>query len=624
MRFRRRVQDVPGASAMGGRPVRVRRHADDAVAATAQTDAEGWIDVRADGHPGPFYAEVDGPGGSGRATSARVAGMVGGFSLLEIPDALRALGDGVVTKAGTLTATVGVGAVTVSPHLALVRGYPCRLYSPRSFEVAPGTRTDRVVWRVWTSGGEVGRAELAYLEGASPTQTADLWEEPLVEVAVAGSAVSAAVVARGIPTHRKTETAIARSSAQASPASGTAEAVAAFDTTLTLPDAAVYDVLASFGGVASGEIDVAVRVAGDTGTYRVGSAAESLFTARNAHSRSGANGIQGPASVPVQVMVKQSASYVAEHTEVVSEPTEVEVTSFEHVRSIATGAGSAPHGVALATDEASVYVTDTAADQVRQYTVAGSLVRTFGGPGSTNGKLSVPRGIDVRGSNLHVADTSNDRIQAFSLTGVYQTKYGSPGSANGRFSSPYDTAFDGTHDYVADFDNNRIQKFKGASFVSQWPTHDNPTAIAFDPASGLLVVGYGDGWIQLYNSFGGYGAYMADIGGTVGGVAVGADGSFWVTDTINNRMRVYSSAGILLATHGTFGSGAGNFDDPRGVAVAANGEVFVADFGNNRIAVWANVTRTETVPAETEVTVPATSNPRLFGGVLLVQATPRA
>ena len=66
--------------------------------------------------------------------------------------------------------------------------------------------------------------------------------------------------------------------------------------------------------------------------------------------------------------------------------------------------------------------------------------------------------------------------------------------------------------------------------------------------------------------------------------AFDSSGNLWVTDAHNNRIEKFSSAGLLLAAYGSYGSGRGQFIGPWGIAVnQANGNVYVVDQGNNRI-----------------------------------------
>ncbi len=73
------------------------------------------------------------------------------------------------------------------------------------------------------------------------------------------------------------------------------------------------------------------------------------------------------------------------------------------------------------------------------------------------------------------------------------------------------------------------------------------------------------------------------------GVAVGPDGSVYVTDTWNHRVQKFTANGRPLTTWGQYGTTdePGNgFWGPRGIAVDAQGYVYVADTGNKRIVVF--------------------------------------
>src|SRR5439155_1448992 len=76
------------------------------------------------------------------------------------------------------------------------------------------------------------------------------------------------------------------------------------------------------------------------------------------------------------------------------------------------------------------------------------------------------------------------------------------------------------------------------------------------------------------------------------GVAVAPDGSFYIADTINDRIRRVGPDGIIstVAGNGTSGfSGDGGpaqgaaLRRPQGVAVSPDGDLYIADTGNARI-----------------------------------------
>jgi predicted membrane-bound mannosyltransferase/DNA-binding beta-propeller fold protein YncE len=72
------------------------------------------------------------------------------------------------------------------------------------------------------------------------------------------------------------------------------------------------------------------------------------------------------------------------------------------------------------------------------------------------------------------------------------------------------------------------------------------------------------------------------------GIAVGPDGSVYVTDVWNHRVEKFTSTGRFLRAWGYFGQGEAPeaFYGPRGLAVDAEGRVYVTDTGNKRIVVF--------------------------------------
>ena len=117
--------------------------------------------------------------------------------------------------------------------------------------------------------------------------------------------------------------------------------------------------------------------------------------------------------------------------------------------------------------------------------------------------------------------------------------------------------------YVADSRNNRVLHFDpSGTLINQWgsssgndPNHPNPSA---PPST------FNEPW----------------------GVAVGLDGSVYVTDTWNNRIEKFTASGQFIKTWSTAASQSDVFYGPRGLAVDAQGRLYVADTGNKRIAVF--------------------------------------
>jgi DNA-binding beta-propeller fold protein YncE len=176
--------------------------------------------------------------------------------------------------------------------------------------------------------------------------------------------------------------------------------------------------------------------------------------------------------------------------------------------------------------------------------------------------LAEPRGADVDAAGrLWVADFGHSRIAIFDSGGGDLGGWRS-GRGNGTFQlqEPASVAIHGTDVYVADTWNGRVQHYTTAGEYRE-------TSVA-----GL------------------YGPR---------GVAVGADGTLWITDSGNNRLvRCPGGAcGKSPQFLGQAGKGSGDLVSPIGIAVGPSGNVYVADIGNRRIQVLsANGRFTRSIP----------------------------
>lgn len=70
------------------------------------------------------------------------------------------------------------------------------------------------------------------------------------------------------------------------------------------------------------------------------------------------------------------------------------------------------------------------------------------------------------------------------------------------------------------------------------------------------------------------------------GVSTDAAGRIYVVDQLNNRIQVFSSDGTFLKKFGMEGTADGQFKEPAGIDVDASGKIYVADKGNNRIQIF--------------------------------------
>jgi len=252
-----------------------------------------------------------------------------------------------------------------------------------------------------------------------------------------------------------------------------------------------------------------------------------------------------------------------------------------------------PGAVAVGADR-SLYIADTGSHRIRKVsprgvitTVAGdgwrdgALLGRYAGDGgpATQASLDCPRGVAVgNDGSLYIADKHNHCIRKVTHDGVISTVagtgrqgYSGDGgpAVQARLNGPCSVAL-GTHGelYIADTHNNCIRKVDSKGIVST--------------VAGTARAGYsGDGGpatkAQLNYPW---------------GVAVSKDGSLYIADQRNQRVRKVGRDGVISTVAGTGRarySGDGGqarkacLSFPQCVAVSADGSLLIADTHNFRI-----------------------------------------
>jgi DNA-binding beta-propeller fold protein YncE len=186
---------------------------------------------------------------------------------------------------------------------------------------------------------------------------------------------------------------------------------------------------------------------------------------------------------------------------------------------------------------------------------------------------------------------------------------GAPGSSEGQFQSPraIAVASDGSL-YVADSRNNRIQHLTAEGrLINAWGsfadvskgaapggTFNEPWGIALGPDGSVYV---SDTWNHRVEKFTPAGQFVT-MWGHFGqaetpdafwgprGIAVDPAGRVYVVDTGNKRVVIFDSSGKAIAQFGQAGADPGQFDEPVGIALDADGKIFVADTWNQRVQVF--------------------------------------
>jgi len=205
-----------------------------------------------------------------------------------------------------------------------------------------------------------------------------------------------------------------------------------------------------------------------------------------------------------------------------------------------------PYGVAIHDGE--ILVCDTELGIVEVLDLVNQAVEILGeGP---NGKLEKPVNIAVdEDGTRYVVDSQLNRVMVYDASNRYQRAIGNPEAW-----SPADVAIIGKRLYVTDIAKGEVvlvEKETGEELRRFNRTGD---------ASGKLFLATN--------------------------LAVGIDGSIYVTETGNARVLKFDDRGQLLQQFGSLGKMRGQFVRPKGVAVDHEGRVYVADAASELVQIF--------------------------------------
>jgi len=189
---------------------------------------------------------------------------------------------------------------------------------------------------------------------------------------------------------------------------------------------------------------------------------------------------------------------------------------------------------------------------------------------------------------LYVVDTALKTVHVYDMD---RNEYDTLNPKEAPFSSPIDVAIDDQRGYIYVTDSElkviKIFREEDRSYVGEIGKGvcKRPTGIAVnDMTSELLVVDTLQAKILRYQlddrkfkaSFGSPGKKAGRFHYPTS-ICVKDDGTILISDTLNFRIQIFSSAGEFLGMFGSEGDTPGYFTRPRGVAADHDGNIYVVD-----------------------------------------------
>lgn len=318
---------------------------------------------------------------------------------------------------------------------------------------------------------------------------------------------------------------------------------------------------------------------------------------------------------PVYPSPPDPARFIYERTFISSQDVK-EVTSADRFKMFATGVADSASGLGkpygVAAREGRVYVSDTQQRGVLMFDVPGSRFKIIGveGPGT----LMKPLGMDIApNGDLYVCDNTAKRIVVFNKDGDFLQVIGSQKelkrpsgvavSSDGKLVYVVDTGGVDNNDhrvYIYESDTGNLVKWFGGRGTG--PGEFNlPLQVATAKDGTVYVVDGGNFRVKAFDRDGNYKLAWGEVGKKYGnfsrpkGVAVDKGGNVYVADAAFGNVQLFNEKGELLMFIGTRGQGggAGEFSLPAGVAVDEDGRIYMVDQYFRKVDVFRPASLTE-------------------------------
>lgn len=206
-----------------------------------------------------------------------------------------------------------------------------------------------------------------------------------------------------------------------------------------------------------------------------------------------------------------------------------------------------PYGLAIF--EGAIYVVDARGNGYGIFDLANGRSKLVHPTGA--GALVKPINITIDDDGTrYITDTQRDQIMVFNVDDRFLRAIGEPGQFK-----PIDAAIAGNRLYVTDAMNHQVH--------------------VLDKHTDEVLLSFGDAGSEPGQLF-----HPTNL-------AIGDDGTVYVTDTSNFRLQQFDADGEFIRVIGTQGSRPGTFSRPKGVALDREGHVYVVDAAFQNIQVLA-------------------------------------
>lgn len=280
-----------------------------------------------------------------------------------------------------------------------------------------------------------------------------------------------------------------------------------------------------------------------------------------------------------------------------------------------SGAVQAPDGGVLIVDFGNNVIRRSAPD-ASIATVAGMAGPAgFAGDGgqAKSARLAQPTAVSpTTDGGFLIADGANNRVRKVSVKGIISTVAGSGATC----ANPASTCGDGGTAVAAQLNGpSAVASTSDGGFLI---TEAQANKVRKVSASGIIsrVVGTGVACSSPTSTCGDGGTAAAGQLNGPKAIAVAQDGSWFISDSNDNRIRKVSTTGTITTAAGngvagSYGDGvsatSANLNSPGGVAVAPDGSIVVADSYSHLVrVVRAGVIRTVAGMADSACTTPTT------------------